>query len=108
MFLAIGLIYFDKFLKIDNKNEITLLLALLNMNSFGLWGKNKNLYSNFQNGYQYEIMKYLNIQNLPIDKISKSVQSLMNKYGGFAPYPGGGATDYDAIFSDLENTVLIF
>ena len=102
MFLAIGLIYLDKFLKIDQKNEINdwVKLHLLNMNSFGLWGKNKNLYSNFQNGYhQYEIMKFLNIKNLPINKVSKSVQSLMNKYGGFAPYPGGGACyDYDAIF----------
>ncbi len=102
MFLAIGLIYLDKYLKVDNQNEINewVKLHILNMNSFGLWGKNKNLYSNFQNGYhQYEIMKFLKIENLPLKKVSNSVKSLMNNYGGFAPYPGGGACyDYDAIF----------
>ena len=43
MFLAIGLIYLDKFLKIDHKNEINdwVKLHLLNMNSFGLWEKIK-------------------------------------------------------------------
>jgi len=102
MFLAVCLIYLDKFLKIDNKRELNewVKLHILNMNSFGFWGKNKNLYSNFQNGYhQYEIMKFLSIENLPIKQVSESVKSLMNNYGGFAPYPGGGACyDYDAIF----------
>jgi hypothetical protein len=102
MFLAIILIYLDKFLIVDKQKEIDewVNLHLSNMNIYGFWGKNKNLYAYFQNGYhQYEIFKYLKTNDTPINIASRSVINLMNNYGGFAPYPGGGACyDYDAIF----------
>ena len=102
MFIGIVLIYLNEYLGIDKQKEINnwITLHLKNMNDFGFWGKNKNLYCNFQNGYhQYEIIKFLKLKNFPIDKTSNAVKELMNNNGGFAPYPGGGACyDYDAIF----------
>ena len=102
MFLGIILIYLDKFLGVDKKKDIDewVNLHLSNINIYGFWGNNKNLYAYFQNGYhQYEIFKYLKTNNIPIETASKSVTKLINSDGGFAPYPGGGACyDYDAIF----------
>ena len=72
------------------------------MNKNGFWGNEiKNPHLQFQNGYhQYEIFHFLgkspNIQPMIIENF---VQSLSDRNGQFAPYPGGGGCyDYDAIF----------
>lgn len=102
MFIAIVLIYLNDYLGVNKRKEIDqwVTLHLNNVNIFGLWGKNKNLYSYFQNGYhQYEIFKYLKLDQVPINQASNAVKNLINGDGGFAPYPGGGACyDYDAVF----------
>lgn len=112
MFLAIVLIYLDRFLGTDKKKEIDywVKLHLENVNINGLWGDDKNFYAYFQNGYhQYEIFKYLKLNEVPIKKATEAVSKLLNKYGGFAPYPGGGACyDYDAIFFLTYTTNNIF
>jgi hypothetical protein len=103
MFYAVFLIYINDYLKIDKSEDLELWINLHenSMNRFGFWGNEKKLlYRHIQNGYhQYEIFNYLNLQNNKIKKITNSIENLMNKQGGFSPYPGSGACyDYDAIF----------
>ena len=57
-------------------------------------------YLQFQNGYhQYEIFEYLEFQKVPWIVAAKNTLFMSDRYGHFAPWPGGGACyDYDAIF----------
>jgi hypothetical protein len=103
MFIATFNIYANDFLKIDRSKQINdwLNLNINSINNYGFWGKKLNMdYLQFQNGYhQYEIFEYLKINNVPWNEAAKSTLLLADKYGHFAPYPGGGGCyDYDAIF----------
>ena len=103
MFIAIFNIYTNDFLKIDRSKEIQdwLNFNIDKINNNGFWGKKVNMdYLQFQNGYhQYEIFEYLKIRNVPWKTAAKSTLLMADKYGHFAPYPGGGGCyDYDAIF----------
>jgi hypothetical protein len=74
-------------------------LKSINKNAF--WGEGKNMtYLQFQNGYhQYEMLHYFGAGKELYDKAAKNVSLMADKYGHFAPYPGGGGCfDYDAIF----------
>jgi hypothetical protein len=71
------------------------------MNRFGFWGESNTMsHLQFQNGYhQYEMMDYLNTENVPWDVAANCVAALADKEGHFAPYIGGGGCyDYDAIY----------
>jgi hypothetical protein len=103
MFYAIFLIYSKKYLNIDLDELLNewIDMHLNSMNSNGFWGPNsRNLYLQFQNGYhQYEIFEFLGIDTKRIKKTHDFVNSLSDRMGHFAPYPGGGGCyDYDAIF----------
>lgn len=103
MFIATFNIYANDFLKIDRSKQIKdwLNLNIKTINNNGFWGKKWNMdYLQFQNGYhQYEIFEYLKINDVPWNTAAKSTLLMADKYGHFAPYPGGGGCyDYDATF----------
>lgn len=103
MFIAIFNIYANDFLKIDRSEQIKnwLNLNINTINNNGFWGNKVNMdYLQFQNGYhQYEIFEYLKINYAPWNTAAKSTLLMADKYGHFAPYPGGGGCyDYDATF----------
>ena len=103
MFMATLNIYANNHLKIDRSKQIKEWLDF-NTNSInqnGFWGNKTYMdYLQFQNGYhQYEIFEYLKISNVPWNLAAKKTLSMSDKYGHFAPYPGGGGCyDYDATF----------
>ncbi len=103
MFIGIINIYANDYLKINRSQQIQEWIDFnsksINLNGF--WGKNKNMdYLQFQNGYhQYEIFEYLKFTNIPWSLAAKKTMLMADRYGHFAPYPGGGACyDYDATF----------
>lgn len=103
MFYAIILLHKINYFNFSLKSEINLWvdLHLSNINKNGFWGSSlSNPYLQFQNGYhQYEIFNFLKIKYAPWDKASNFVQTLSDRKGQFAPYPGGGGCyDFDAIF----------
>lgn len=103
MFFAIFNIYANNYLKIDRSKQIHEWIEFncSSINSNGFWGKeNKMDYKQFQNGYhQYEIFEYLKMEKIPWDLAAKKTLLMSDRYGHFAPWPGGGACyDYDAIF----------
>jgi hypothetical protein len=71
------------------------------MNRFGFWGNDRSMsHLQFQNGYhQYEILEFLDADDVPWDRAADAVAALADPDGHFAPYPGGGGCyDYDAVF----------
>ena len=103
MFMAIILCHAREFLGMDVMDKIDYwqILHVKSMNKFGFWGLSKTMsHLQFQNGYhQYEVMDYLQTENVPWDKAADNVAILADKDGHFAPYPGGGGCyDYDAIY----------
>lgn len=103
MFFAIFNIYANDFLKLDRSNQIQewLDFNFNSMNINGFWGGNTKIdYLQFQNGYhQYEIFEYLKFDKALWNIAAKKIFLMSDKYGHFAPWPGGGACyDYDAIF----------
>ncbi len=103
MFLAIFNIYSNNFLKSDRSKQIQEWLDFNcgSMNSNGFWGQNNKMdYLQFQNGYhQYEIFEYLKFEKVSWNIAAKNILLMSDKYGHFAPWPGGGACyDYDAVF----------
>ena len=103
MFFAIFNIYANKYLKINRSNQIKEWLEFNcnSINSNGFWGNDiKMNYTQFQNGYhQYEIFEYLEFDKIPWDLAAKKTLLMSDRYGHFAPWPGGGACyDYDAVF----------
>ena len=103
MFFAIFNIYANDYLKIDRSKQIQEWLDFNSnsINSNGFWGNKVNMdYLQFQNGYhQYEIFEYLEFQKVPWIVAAKNTLFMSDRYGHFAPWPGGGACyDYDAIF----------
>jgi hypothetical protein len=103
MFLGIILLHARDYLGLDTSSKINCWvdLHLGAINQFGFWGKSRTMsHLQFQNGYhQYELFEYLQADSVPWDLAANSVASLVDGYGHFAPYPGGGACyDYDAIF----------
>ena len=103
MFIAILNIYAKDYLKIDRSKQIKEWLDF-NINSInlnGFWGNKSHMdYLQFQNGYhQYEIFEYLKISTVPWNLAAKKTLEMADKYGHFAPYPGGGGCyDYDGTF----------
>ncbi len=103
MFFAIFNIYANDYLSINRSNQINDWLEF-NCNSInlnGFWGEyNKMNYIQFQNGYhQYEIFEYLEFNKIPWNIAAKKILLMSDRYGHFAPWPGGGGCyDYDAIF----------
>lgn len=70
------------------------------MNQFGYWGSPyKPTYIQFQNGYhQYEIFDYLAIDVAKEIEAAEMVAKMVDPFGGFSPYSGGGGCyDYDAV-----------
>lgn len=103
MFMAIILLYANRFLNIDKEFEIKnwLRFNVNALNTNGFWGASRDItYLQFQNGYhQYEIFEYLGYSEAPWRKAATKVLSLADSKGHFAPYPGGGGCyDYDAVF----------
>lgn len=103
MFLGILLIYARDHLGLEVQNDIDhwVNLHLRAMNSFGFWGVSETMsHLQFQNGYhQYELLEYLNADDVPWDAAADAVAALADADGHFAPYPGGGGCyDYDAVF----------
>jgi hypothetical protein len=103
MFIAIILIYGNKYLNLPSSLKLDQWIEchIKNLNSFGVWSKDKNFsYKHFQNSYhQYEIFNYLNISTNHENIIADSILNLADKNFQFAPYLGGGSCyDYDAIF----------
>ena len=103
MFFAVFNIYANNYLKIDRSKEIKewLEFNFSSINSNGFWGNDRKMdYLQFQNGYhQYEIFEYLEFNKISWNLAAKNIFILADKYGHFAPWPGGGACyDYDAIF----------
>ena len=103
MFFAIFNIYANDYLKIKRDNQIQEWLDFNtnSINSNGFWGHSSKMnYLQFQNGYhQYEIFEYLKFKKAPWNNAAKNVLQMSDKYGHFAPWPGGGSCyDYDAIF----------
>ena len=103
MFMAINLIHKEKYLNLSINNDLNnwVSLHVEKINSNGFWGSSfSNPYLQFQNGYhQYEILEYMNFNDIPWAKAADFVMKLADKEGRFAPYPGGGGCyDYDAIF----------
>ena len=103
MFFAIFNIYANDFLKLDRLYQIQEWLDFnsKSMNSNGFWGRNIKMdYLQFQNGYhQYEIFEYLKFKKASWNNAAKKILLMSDRYGHFAPWPGGGACyDYDAIF----------
>lgn len=104
MFYAILMIHTQKFFRIDQSNNIKewMDLHLSSMNESGFWGNSKkNPHLQFQNGYhQYEIFYYLKCESKIIrPQMESFVKMLVDKFGHFSPYPGGGGCfDYDAVF----------
>ncbi len=111
MFIAIILIYADKYLNLNCKLKLDEWIDthLKNLNHYGVWSNDKNFsYKHFQNSYhQYEIFNYLNISTNFENTIAELIISLADKNYQFAPYLGGGSCyDYDAIFF-LTNKFII-
>ncbi len=103
MFIAIFNIYADNYLKIDRSKQIQdwLNFNLESLNSNGFWGNKSRMdYLQFQNGYhQYEIFEYLDFEKASWDIAANNSALMSDRFGHFAPWPGGGACyDYDAIF----------
>jgi len=103
MFISIINIYANDHLKIDRSSQIQEWIDFNSktINSNGFWGKNSNIdYLQFQNGYhQYEIFEYLKFTDVPWSLAAKKTMLMADRFGHFAPYPGGGGCyDYDAIF----------
>ena len=103
MFYLVLLIHMRDHLKSKSEELIVQWVDkhISSMNQFGFWGKVDSMsHLQFQNGYhQYEVMDYLQTENVPWDKAADNVAILADKDGHFAPYPGGGGCyDYDAIF----------
>lgn len=103
MFVAIFLLHARNMLgmPLDEKISCWVQSHLSHLNSFGFWGRARNMTSlQFQNGYhQYEIFEYLGIHTGREDAAVASVSALADSLGHFAPYPGGGGCyDYDAVF----------
>lgn len=103
MFFAIFNIYANNYLNINRSNQINEWLEFNSnsINSNGFWGDDVKMnYMQFQNGYhQYEIFEYLEFDKIPWDLAAKRTLLMSDRYGHFAPWPGGGACyDYDAIF----------
>lgn len=103
MFFAVFNIYANNYLNIDRSKQIQEWLQFNSnaINSNGFWGQNIDMdYLQFQNGYhQYEIFEHLNFEKAPWNIAAQKIFLMTDKYGHFAPWPGGGACyDYDAIF----------
>ena len=103
MFFAVFNIYANNYLKIDRSKQIKewLEFNFSSINSNGFWGNDSQMnFLQFQNGYhQYEIFEYLEFNKISWNLAAKNIFLLADKYGHFAPWPGGGACyDYDAIF----------
>jgi hypothetical protein len=103
MFLAIALLHAREFLgrDVDSRLDKWVALHRARMNRFGFWGPGDSMsHLQFQNGYhQYEVFEYLDTPGIPWDTAARSVASLADELGQFAPYPGGGGCyDYDAVF----------
>lgn len=103
MFMAIFLIYAKDHLAKNTQRQIDawVELHLDSMNEHGFWGRNRKMtHLQFQNGYhQYEILNFLGVRNLKADKAASSVETLGDRDGHFAPYPGGGGCyDFDAVY----------
>lgn len=103
MFLAIFLLHARDRLGRDTTADLELWLRLhrQSMNRFGFWGPEAGpTHLHFQNGYhQYEVFEYLDADNPAEQSALRSVASLADPLGHFAPYPGGGGCfDYDAVF----------
>ena len=102
MFIAILNIYANKYLNLERSKQIEewLNFNINSINKNGFWGNKLNIdYLQFQNGYhQYEIFEYLKINKVPWNKAAKNTLLMADTFGHFAPYPGGGGCDYDAVF----------
>lgn len=103
MFMAIFNIYANDFMKLDRSKQIKdwLNFNINSININGFWGNKVNMdYLQFQNGYhQYEIFEYLKVDYTPWNIAAKNTLLMADKFGHFAPYPGGGGCyDYDATF----------
>lgn len=103
MFLAIFLLHARDRLGRDTTADLELWLRLhrQSINRFGFWGPEAGpTHLHFQNGYhQYEVFEYLDADNPAEQSALRSVASLADPLGHFAPYPGGGGCfDYDAVF----------
>jgi hypothetical protein len=101
MCMAILLIYSRDYLNIDTTNKINEWNKghINKMNKYGFWGNENLTHLQFQNGYhQYEIFKYLGIQNPKINNAIAYINNIVDYRGQFAPYFGGsGCYDYDAV-----------
>ena len=102
MFYAIFLVHAHTNLNVDSMPRIRSWINahLESLNTNGFWGlDNKMTYLQFQNGYhQYEMFEYFGVSSKYEKVLLKSVASLADNEGHFAPYPGGGGCfDYDAI-----------
>ncbi|HUP41530.1 MAG TPA: hypothetical protein VM115_15500 [Vicinamibacterales bacterium] len=103
MFTAIFLLHARDHLERDTDDRLQqwVTLHIRHMNRFGFWGHDAGMtHLQFQNGYhQYEIFEYLQVSNPRMHESVAAVRSLVDPYGHFAPYPGGGGCyDYDAVF----------
>ena len=103
MFQAIFLLHAERYLGYSAGAELEqwIGLHLSKMNRFGFWGSGVGpTHLFFQNGYhQYEIFEYLSVENTRESEAARSVMSLADQDGHYAPYPGGGACfDYDGVF----------
>lgn len=101
MFMAILRLYASEQLGIDCKEDLDAWhhAHMAAMNSICFWEpRNTVTYSQFQNGYhQYEIFEYLAVEGDFLVRAAQAVASLCDRYGRFAPLPGGGGChDYDA------------
>ncbi len=103
MFMAILLCHANEHLGMDVHSLINDWqdMHINSINKFGFWGSYSTMsHLQFQNGYhQYEIMDYLNTENIPWSRAADCVAGLADKEGHFSPYPGGGGCyDYDATY----------
>jgi len=103
MFLGILLLHAQAYMSRDTARQVAdwVNFHQRTMNRFGFWGGDASMsHLQFQNGYhQYELLEYLEVQEVPWDSAADAVASLADAEGHFAPYPGGGGCyDYDAVF----------
>lgn len=103
MFSAILLLHARDYLnlKVDSLINDWTDFHLGHLNAQGFWGNCRAMtHLQFQNGYhQYEILDYLDIHDVDWVRAARSVATLSDPNGHFAPYPGGGGCfDYDAVF----------